>query len=56
MMTNCGHVYHPTCIKEWIKKRAKCPICMAKEVNPVKLYCVKCNISIRLSAIQPTYT
>jgi len=23
----CGHIYHPTCIKEWIKRNRSCPLC-----------------------------
>ena len=24
---NCGHIYHPNCIKEWGKYKPNCPIC-----------------------------
>lgn len=24
---NCGHVYHPKCIKEWGKYKQACPLC-----------------------------
>jgi hypothetical protein len=26
---NCGHIYHPPCIKEWGKYKPNCPICKA---------------------------
>lgn len=26
---NCGHVYHPKCIKEWGKYKPSCPVCKA---------------------------
>lgn len=24
---DCEHAYHPACLKEWLKKNNKCPIC-----------------------------
>ena len=24
---NCGHIYHPKCIKEWCKYKQVCPLC-----------------------------
>ena len=24
---NCGHIYHPNCIKEWGKYKPNCPVC-----------------------------
>jgi hypothetical protein len=27
VMLNCGHIYHPNCIKEWGKYKPNCPIC-----------------------------
>ncbi|MCQ2819329.1 MAG: hypothetical protein MJ252_18860 [archaeon] len=25
---SCNHIYHPECIKEWLKSNKKCPFCM----------------------------
>lgn len=30
---NCGHIYHPKCIKEWGHYKPSCPLC--KEVIPL---------------------
>lgn len=27
---DCGHVYHPNCIKEWGKYKPSCPVCKAE--------------------------
>lgn len=27
LMTPCGHEYHYECIKDWFRKKNKCPIC-----------------------------
>ena len=27
---NCGHVYHPKCIKEWGHYKPSCPVCKAE--------------------------
>lgn len=26
----CDHAFHPSCIKEWLKKKCTCPMCNAK--------------------------
>ncbi|KAI1713723.1 ring finger domain-containing protein [Ditylenchus destructor] len=26
-LTNCGHVFHYGCVKEWLKRKAECPLC-----------------------------
>jgi len=25
--SNCSHVYHASCIKQWLKHRSVCPLC-----------------------------
>jgi RING-box protein 1 len=27
-MGNCGHIFHTECIKPWLLKNSKCPICL----------------------------
>jgi hypothetical protein len=27
VITECGHLFHKTCIKEWIKEKPNCPVC-----------------------------
>eukprot|EP00658_Telonema_sp_P-2_P070750 TRINITY_DN60160_c0_g1_i1.p1 TRINITY_DN60160_c0_g1~~TRINITY_DN60160_c0_g1_i1.p1 ORF type:complete len:265 (-),score=66.91 TRINITY_DN60160_c0_g1_i1:105-899(-) len=27
VLTNCGHLFHASCIQEWIKHQRKCPVC-----------------------------
>jgi hypothetical protein len=47
--TYCGHHYHPKCIKSWLSKvRNKCPVCMGHHPNPMKVYCKKCAVTIKL--------
>lgn len=28
--TKCGHIFHITCLKEWLKKNITCPLCREK--------------------------
>jgi hypothetical protein len=32
------HVYHKTCLKEWIKKSNTCPLCKYDLMNDYELY------------------
>ena len=31
----CGHVFHASCLKSWIRKKNHCPLCKASEVAEV---------------------
>ena len=33
--TSCGHVFHITCLREWLKNNITCPLCR-KTINPEK--------------------
>lgn len=33
----CHHVYHHSCVMEWLKKNPKCPICRANVVSNIQL-------------------
>ena len=38
--TKCGHFFHITCIKKWMKKSANCPLCrtqLREESNLIEL-------------------
>ncbi len=31
-----------------MKVRGKCPVCMGHRVNPMKIYCSKCSVALKL--------
>ena len=36
----CGHVFHTTCVEDWVKRKHRCPYCRAiirhPKVQPLK--------------------
>lgn len=47
--THCGHYYHPECIKAWMMRgKNRCPVCNCTRLNPMKVYCKKCSVGIKL--------
>ena len=54
LRTNCSHLFHGKCLKEWFlkcRKSAHCPICKNIKTNPMKVYCKKCNSGLKLVTI-----
>jgi hypothetical protein len=41
---DCHHRYHTQCIEEWIKVKAKCPLCM-KQINSKERNRIEQNIN-----------
>jgi hypothetical protein len=35
---DCGHVFHPECIKQWLKNSKTCPLCRHKDAYVAKIY------------------
>jgi len=35
---NCGHVFHPECIKQWLKQSKSCPLCRQQNAFLAKIY------------------
>ena len=31
---NCGHIYHKTCVHNWIRQKRNCPNCRSPEIGP----------------------
>tara|TARA_B100001094_G_C18103607_1_gene757157 strand:- start:128 stop:463 length:336 start_codon:yes stop_codon:yes gene_type:complete len=45
---NCGHTFHPECIKEWFYRNESCPLCRA-EISDYKFHSIldNCDLSDR---------
>ena len=35
VLPNCEHTFHTTCLKEWLKRRNVCPLCLDTDVATV---------------------
>ena len=41
---NCGHTFHPDCIKQWLNQSKTCPLCRENNVFLAKIYDTKEDI------------
>jgi hypothetical protein len=30
-LLKCGHIFHPSCVRDWLKKEATCPMCRKQQ-------------------------
>lgn len=35
LLTRCGHIFHESCVTEWIERNESCPICKKRAVLPI---------------------
>ena len=43
--TRCGHLYHGSCLEQWLRQKAECPVCRAPLFSRTRMWLDACTAS-----------